>query len=136
MELKELWSYIDAKRAVNTTRERLVEYEAVIYNPGTIRAAGEPAEHSNDSPDRFGIIADTHEVLLREWYQTRLRAAAAFKLLHSFEQALTSEEDEVFKIKYFDGKSQNEMLKELHRSESTLKRINKRIKEKFRKYES
>ena len=97
MELKELWSYIDAKRAVNKAQERLIEYEAVIYSPGGTRAAGVPVERSNDSPDRFAIIADNHEVLIREELEAKLRAAKAFSMLHSFEQNLTNDERDIFK---------------------------------------
>lgn len=134
MELKELWSYIDAKRAVNKAQERLIEYEAVIYSPGGIRAAGVPVERSNDSPDRFAIIADNHEKLERELTKAQEKAARAYAMLLTFEKELSNEEVEVFFLRYVKNASVSEIMAVTHRCERTVKYINNKIKSKFQKF--
>ena len=134
MELKELWSYIDAKRAVNKAQERLIEYEAVIYSPGGVRASGMPFERSNDSPDRLAIIADNHDKLTRELTKAQEKAARAYEMLLSFERELTNEEVEVFFLRYVKGASVKDIAITLHRCEKTVARATHQIKNKFLKF--
>lgn len=136
MNVKELWSYIDATRALNRAQERLTEYENIIYFPRSARASGMPLERCNDSPDRMAIIADNHEKLIKARDEQQFKAAEALSLLYAFEETLTGDEMDVFSLRYKKGASVSEIEKVLHRSESTLKRINNRIKEKFRKFKS
>lgn len=136
MNVKELWSYIDATRALNRAQERLLEYEEIIYSPGGVRASGVPLDRSHDSPDRIASIADNHDKLIKERDSAQEKAAGTLMMLYTFERELTEDESQVFFLRYVKGASVREIEKALHRSESTLKRINNRIKEKFRKFKS
>lgn len=134
MELKDLWAYIDAKKAVNKAQERLIEYKAVIYSPGGVRAAGVPLERSNDSPDRLAIIADNHEKLQRELTKAQEKAARAYVMLLEFEKELSNEEVEVFFLRYIKNASVKDIALTLHRCDKTISRAIHQIKNKFSKF--
>ena len=135
MNVKELWAYRDAVKALTRAREALEEYESVIYSPNGARASGIPLERSHNSPDRLAIIVDKHDKLLIEEERAKLQAHEAFTMLEDFGKTLPEDELDVFKLRWLKGLSHREISAKLHRSEPTVKRMTHKIKDKFRKFE-
>lgn len=135
MNVKYLWCYIDAKRALNMARDNLVEYEHSIYSPNAPGYTGMPIEHGNGDTDRLAPLAEKHGNLLSELISAMIEADRAYKLLDAFAKELTDEERELLYARYRKGLTLAETVTYLHRCERTLRRINNRIKEKFSKFE-
>ncbi len=133
MNVKELWAYRDAVCAVRRALDDLAEYEAKIYAPHGARCNGMPFEASEEN-DRLAPIAEKHAELQRKLTDAKLEAHRAYVMLERFEETLVGEERDVLDLRYRKWMSKSEMSCKLHRSESTIKRITHRIKEKFRKF--
>lgn len=134
MNVKELWNYIDATRALNRAQERLLEYEAIIYSPGGVRASGMPLDRSHDSPDRIASIADNHDKLIKERDSAQEKAAGALMMLYTFERELTEDESQVFFLRYVKGVNVREIEKALHKCERTVRYNLCQIKTKFKNF--
>ena len=134
MNVKDLWAYREAVAAIHTARENLKEYESIIYsargpNPGRTPSG------SRRSPDIFGIIADRHDKLLVAEENARLKAHRAFAVLLAFGKTLPDDDVDILRLRWMKGLTHREIGTELHRSERTVKRAIRRIKEKFEKFE-
>lgn len=136
MNVKELWAYRDAVKALTRAREALEEYESVIYSPNGARASGIPLERSHNSPDRLAVIVDKHDKLLIEEERARLRACEAFTMLENFGKTLSEDELDVFKLRWLKGLTHREISAKLHRSERTVERMTGNMKRKFSKFEN
>ena len=136
MNVKDLWAYRDAVKALKRAREVLEEYEAVIYSPNGARASGIPLEKSHNSPDRLAPIVEKHDKLLIEEERAKLRAHEAFSMLEAFGATLPEDELDVFKLRWLKGLTHREISAKLHRSERTVKRMTNDMKRKFSKFEN
>ena len=135
MNVKYLWCYIDAKKALDMARDNLIEYENSIYSPTTPGYTGMPIEHGDSDTDRLAPLAEKHSNLLSELIRAMIEADRAYKLLEAFAEELTDDERKVLYARYRKGFTLAEMEGYLHRCDRTLRRINNRIKEKFSKFE-
>lgn len=133
MNIKELWAYHDAVFAVRRALDDLTEYEAKIYAPSGARCNGMPFEAASDN-DRLAPITEKHEELRRKLTDAKLAAHRAYVMLEEFERTLVGEECDVMDLRYRKWLSPREICAKLHRSDRTLRRVNNRIKEKFRNF--
>ena len=134
MEINRIWAYIDAQKRLNRAKENLEEYEGSIYAPSTANTSGMPIEHTNISPDKFAIIAETHSHLTEAMWCAMVEATKEYNVMIAFEQILTEEERGVFRMRYIQNKTIREIGQVMHQNERSVKYTNKIIRDKFIKF--
>lgn len=122
----DLWEYARAKSKHRKALEKLMEYEAVIYNAKGQVINGMPAEHTYN-PDKMADVAHRHKILIDALSVAASCVARAGDMLDAVEEMLEEDEAEFVHNRYRMCRSWSECEVQMHYSHSNLVKIRKRI---------
>lgn len=132
MTERDLWGYRQAKRHYALELEKLKEFEGVMYSPAS------PSFESIHGvtgyvPDKIAEVADKHAELIAAVNAAAVEVIKARTALDRVDGLLSDDERAFLHLRYREGRSWEDLTKELHASRRTLCRQKKAIISKIEK---